>query len=192
MDAWTLSRKNFIRTVLAGGIIAQFPITGFSAKAGLAEKDFLNDAQRMTLTMVQNILFPADGNGPGAKDVNALDYLEWVIADPEKDPDEVKYILNGIGWLNETCAEMFSKDFDELTMEKQEKIIAVVSRERWGENWLSVILTFIFEALLCDPQYPGNTDSVGWEWLNYIPGQPEPSAELLYPEILTTIRKQAD
>jgi len=48
------------------------------------------------------------------------------------------------------------------------------------------LLTFIFEALLSDPQYSGNADSIGWQWLDYKFGNPRPTAELLYPEIFKT------
>ena len=191
LESWNLSRKNFIRTAVAGGIIAKLPILKLSASEVSAESETLNQSERQIIKRVQNILFPADGNGPGANDINALEYLEWVLADTEKDPDETRYIINGIGWLNESANEIMMKDFNELSGHEQEKIIAIVSTTEWGESWLSVILTFIFEALLCDPQYPGNPESVGWKWLNHNPGQPRPTNELIYPEILTTIRENA-
>ena len=44
----------------------------------------------------------------------------------------------------------------------------------WGRSWISVMLLHIFEALLSDPIYSGNSDEKGWKWLNYSPGNPRP------------------
>lgn len=192
LQSWNLSRKNFIRTAVAGGFIANLPILKLSAGAASAGIETLNIDERQIIKSVQNILFPDDGNGPGANDIHALEYLEWVLADAEKDPDEIRYIINGTGWLNESANEILMKDFNELTLSEQENIIAKVSATGWGESWLSVILTFIFEALLCDPQYPGNPESIGWKWLNHNPGQPRPTNDLIYPKILATIQKKTE
>ena len=129
LESWNLSRKNFIRTTVAGGIIAKLPILKLSAREVSAKTETLNQSERQIIKSVQNILFPADGNGPGANDINALEYLEWVLADTEKDPDETRYIINGIGWLNESANEILMKDFNELSGHEQEKIIAKVRRE---------------------------------------------------------------
>lgn len=187
--AWTLSRKSFIKTALAGGVVSQFPLIKVSGKTKTNNDFALSETQLKIIKSVQNILFPSDGNGPEAKEIHAADYLLRVLSDNEKDPDEVKYIKDGIAWVSETSEEVFSKHFNDLTNQEQEKLIEKISDESWGENWLSVILTFIFEALLCDPQYGGNPESIGWKWLNHYPGQPRPPTTLLYPEILKTIRK---
>jgi len=183
---WDLSRKKFIQALVVGGIVSQFPIISLSGQdhTGIADSNQLE-----ILISVQEILFPADGNGPGAAEINAADYLVWVLSDPEKDREEVSYITNGIGWVDETAIEEYSKNYNELSQTEKEILVAKISRETWGESWLSVILSFIFEALFCDPQYVGNPDGIGWNWLEHNAGQPRPTKELLYPKILTTIRK---
>jgi gluconate 2-dehydrogenase gamma chain len=114
-------------------------------------------------------------------------YLLWVLSDERMDPEEKEYIINGIGWVDETAEENFSKNFVKLTQAEREKLIGDVSKETWGRSWLGVILTFIFEALLSDPQYGGNTDEIGWDWLHHNPGQPRPTKKLLYPQIFETV-----
>jgi gluconate 2-dehydrogenase gamma chain len=149
----------------------------------------LSDNQLDVMSSVQQILFPDDGNGPGADDIHALEYLIWVLSDPNKDPEEIEYIVNGIGWVEETAIEDNGKNYLKLTPTEREQLIGKISRESWGESWLSVVLSFIIEALLCDPQYGGNPDVIGWEWLSHNPGQPRPKEDLLYPDIITNIRK---
>lgn len=187
INEWRLSRNNFIKTVMAGSVLAQFPFTKLYASNNTTDKINLTENQLKVVESVQEILFPSDGNGPGAKEINSLNYLQWVLSDEEMDQDEVEYILNGIGWVTETSDEVFSKPFLQLSQIEKEQLIKKISLESWGESWLSVILTFIFEALLCDPQYGGNPDSIGWNWLSHNPGQPRPVKDLLYPKIFKTV-----
>ena len=185
---WQLSRKMFLKSVVFGGVMTQ--LSWMKVFGSMQQKlSLLSEKQLAILSSVQQILFPPDGNGPGASDIHATEYLLWVLSDPEKDPEEVQYIVNGIGWVDETADETFSKPYNELTQPEKETLIESISHESWGESWLSIILTFIFEALLSDPQYGGNPDGTGWKWLNFTAGQPRPTPELLYPEILTTIRR---
>lgn len=187
IKSWQLSRKLFLQSVIMGGALSQLPLVKVLGNT-IKDTSILTEKQLSIVSFVQEVLFPADDNGPGASDINAKEYLLWVLADPEKDPEEVKYIINGIGWVDETAEETLSKPYLELTQPEKEKLIETISHESWGESWLSVILTFIFEALLSDPQYGGNPNGTGWKWLDYIAGQPRPTHALLYPEILTTIR----
>ena len=187
---WLLSRKQFLGSILAGGLISQLPFSNAIAQTRVSSNiNLLSDEQLGILQSVQDILFPSDGDGPGASDINALDYLVWVLSDPNKDPDEIKYIINGIGWIDETAEEQFSKKYLDHGQTEKEELVKLVSKESWGKSWLSVILSFIFEALLSDPQYGGNPNSIGWKWLKHYPSQPRPTTNLLYPEIITTIRQ---
>ena len=187
--SWNLSRKHFIKTAIAGGVLTQLPLIRLSAQNDNLQNVILNEAQLEIIESVQDILFPSDNYGPGAKEINAANYLLWVLSDPGKDPGEVSYIIDGISWVNETSEEKYSERFVDLNPAQKENIIALISFESWGESWLSVLLSFIFEALFCDPQYGGNPDGIGWNWLEHNPGQPRPTIKLLYPEILYSILK---
>ena len=187
---WLLSRKQFLGSVIAGGLISQLPFSNVIAQTKASSKiNLLSNEQLEILQSVQDILFPSDGDGPGASDINATDYLVWVLSDSNKDADEIKYIINGIGWMDETAEEQYSKKYFDLSQTEREELVKLVSKAGWGESWLSVILSFIFEALLSDPQYGGNTHSTGWNWLKHYPGQPRPTDKLLYPEIIDTVRQ---
>lgn len=185
--AWQLSRKQFIGSMITAGIATQLPFSKVFGNSARAE-NFLSVEEKNILQSVQEILFPSDENGPGASEINAYDYVAWVMSDPLKDPAEVTYFKNGIGWVEESANEIFSKKYIELNEAEKQELINTVSKENWGEGWLSVLLTFIFEALLSDPKYGGNPESIGWQWLNYNFGNPRPAIELLYPEIFKTIK----
>ena len=190
IEQWQLSRRNFVKSLLSVAAISQLPLLSscINPKNNNTAFGQLNEFQKNILKEVQIILFPDDGNGPSAVDINALNYLQWVITDTEMDPIDVEYIIDGISWVEETAQEKYAISFLKLSSNKRNSLITRISMENWGENWLSVILTFIFEALISDPQYGGNPNSIGWKWLQHNPGYPRPSTDLLYKQILETIR----
>ncbi|HJN05560.1 MAG TPA: gluconate 2-dehydrogenase subunit 3 family protein [Bacteroidales bacterium] len=190
-QTWQLSRKKFINGVLLGGIAANFPSISLLGK-NINKTEKLSANQLSIIVSVQKILFPSDDNGPGAYDVMSDKYLLWVISDVRMDPEEIEYIINGADWVDETAEENFLKSYNKLSQSEKETLIADISIEPWGKSWLGVILTFIFEALLSDPQYAGNPEAIGWDWLKHNPGYPRPTKPLIYPEILATVSKNTN
>lgn len=123
---------------------------------------------------VQDILFPTEQSSPGAREINAAAFLQWVIADKNGDVDERRFIKKGIKWLNEEAVERWEKNFIEMQLHEQEKLLNHIAEHEWGSSWLSAMLGHIFEALLADPVYSNKTGQPGWEWLGYRGGFPQP------------------
>ena len=186
---WLLSRKKFIKSLILTGVAVQIPWLNSCS----TEEETINncapliDHQFKTVRAVQDILFPNDGNGPSARDLNAAPYLVWILNDSRLDPDENNYIIERIDELEAYSKDKYGDYFYRLSLRNQEEIIAFISEESWGNRFLSRLLTYILEALLLDPAYGSNTNEVGWEWLNHNPGQPRPKKEILYPEIFNNI-----
>ena len=187
----TISRKDFLKRMMLAGAAMQVPFWSACdtrpSKKEIRSLSRLTDEQLETVRIIQDILFPADGNGPGANEFDAHYYLDWVVSVPLMDSEDSEYIINGIGWVDETAQEDYSKGFLKLSKKEQHDLIRKISKESWGEDWLSTILTYILEALLSDPLYGGNTKEAGWKWLDVYPGYPRPDKSLLYPEILKTV-----
>lgn len=188
---WSLQRRGFLRLMLGGAVAAQVP-WWMACQAGInAEDDFrLNETQKEIMAEVQSFLFPADGNGPGASDLNAVGYLQWVLLDKGMDPNEKQYLINGMGWVEETAVEETGDSFLNLDASQKSHVLTAIAREDWGESWFSINLTFIFEALLSDPIYGSNLEGIGWKWLEHNPGQPRPSEEMKYGHFLEYIHQQ--
>lgn len=185
--SWQISRRNFIKSSLAVGLMSQVAYIQ-SCKTDTS-KISLNDKQLKIIISVQNILFPKDANGPGAYDFNAHHYVGWVLSDKRIALDEKQYIINGIRWLNETAEETHSKKYLKLTKKEQVDLIQLISNSNWGESWLSVMLTFIFEAMISDPIYGFNNDEIGWKWLEHQAGFPRATTELMYDQVFSTVLK---
>jgi gluconate 2-dehydrogenase gamma chain len=185
VNATTQKRRDFLRNMalLSAGSVIPFSAClrgqGDQIPKGRDPK-ILSEIEWNTLVAIQDVLFPSEENSPGARDVNAAGYFQWVISDPLLDPEEAAFRKNGIIWIEETAVENRNKSFVELDEEAKEKVLRYAENYSWGESWISATLLHIFEALLSDPIYGGNTDERGWKWLNYTPGIPRPTKGKIY------------
>ena len=137
--------------------------------------------QRQALRAVQEHLFPSEADSPGAVDINASAYLETAITAPGIDPDTRNTIVNGIGRLQDASRERFDVPFNSLNHEQREQLLRYLAdKTRWGRAWLSLLMYYLFEALLSDPVYGGNPGEIGWKWLRHQPGFPRPPADKTY------------
>ena len=96
-------------------------------------------------------------------------------------------LTNGMDWLEEECQTTYNRSFINLSSEEKDKIFRTIEKSNWGYRWLSLNLIYIFEALWSDPIYGGNTDEIGWKWLEHVPGLPRPTADNIYGKLWTTI-----
>ena len=55
--------------------------------------------------------------------------------------------------------------------------------EPHGELWISTLIVYLLEALLCAPAYGGNPEAIGWHWLGHQPGFPLPDPDHIYPKL---------
>ena len=137
-----------------------------------------------TFSAVQQHLFPSDGNGPGAAEINASLYLKFVLEAADTDAEQRDLIGNGPQWVNDISREQKGGAFIRLSTKDREHVIKMIASSRVGESWLSYLLLYIFEALLADPVYGGNPDELGWKWLQHKPGYPQPPHNKRYTELL--------
>lgn len=184
-NEWLISRKAFVKTLLLSGVAMQLPwLSACSTELDrIGETNPLSEDQFRCLRSINDNLFPDDGNGPSARDINATEYMVWVLNDERLDPDEQAYFIDKLDEFINQCNLEYNSLFYEISGNDQRIFIDKIAELSWGERWLSKLLTFIFEALLLDPAYGGNSNEVGWNWLNHNPGQPRPHKEIRYPEI---------
>jgi len=171
LDEWRhtlLSRRAFL-LASGGGLAALFAPAGILAAT-------VNPWPVLAAT--QNHLFPSELGAPGAREINALSYLQGVLADPRGDREEQRFILKGVDWLEDLSRQHHKTAFVDLDPIRREQVLREVANSRPGENWLSTLLLYICEALLTDPVYGGNPGGIGWAWLGHQPGFPRPTHPL--------------
>ena len=192
-----LNRRAFLRTSTAISLLAGFALTkptfaiqqtaaNSTASNNLAtDGDIFTAQQQQVLDAVQMQLFPDDGDGPSAQDLNALVYLEWAMTDQQNiDDGDVDFIAKGITWLDDLAKQTHGGPFIKLTSRQQDKVLKQVAKSQAGENWLSLLMYYLTEALMLDPVYGGNPNMIGWQWLEHQPGFPAPITGKTYRDFL--------
>lgn len=182
----TIDRRTFlthISAVLAITVTLPLPVRSESqasnSKTVNTESLPVEEPWR-TLSVVHDHLFPTSSDAPGAKEINATAYLQGVLAEPDMDPDNREFIRNGVGWLNDIAHKRQQAAFIDLNEGQREDVLRQIEKTGAGERWISLLLLYIFEALLSDPVYGGNPGEVGWRWLEHQPGFPRPPANQKY------------
>lgn len=170
----TTSRRVFLKQLMAGSAAIVFSNTV------LANTSDLNDDIWVTFISLHLHLFPSSENSPNAKTINATAYLKSITEWPGVNQSDKKFIINGISWLNGVATKHYKKKFENLDSDQKEKVLRLVEKSDAGQNWLSLILLYLMEALLTDPVYGGNKGGAGWKWLQHQPGFPRPSVDKRY------------
>jgi len=177
-----ISRREFLaRLAMLGTLAASYPASALqkmrSAAGAAVSPEWAGKDPWLTLAAVQEQMFPAGDGAPGAADIHAIVYLRNTLDNQAADGEDREFIFNGVGWLNDLTQEHKGKPFIELDETQRENMLRQIEQSNAGQNWLSLLLTYLLEALLADPVYGGNPDGIGWQWLEHQPGFPRPPAD---------------
>jgi gluconate 2-dehydrogenase gamma chain len=187
-EKWLWSRRLFFKKLAMAGVAVQLGFIESCMASG--QFDPLSKKQFELLTRVQSILFPAGEPGPGAADFQAEKYVLWMLNDQRMDPEENEYLIQGLDKLEEESLEQHKTSFLALSAEEQVSFMDHLLTTDWGESWLSVNLTYIFEAMISDPIYGFNAEEQGWAWLKHVPGLPRPDMSTMYDAIFHTVKSK--
>ena len=181
------SRRHFLKSAAGASALVSLPALSLSQKDKTSLAALVKTDPWLTLDATLMHLLPVSQNnpssGPSAKDINALAYLHQVITVQPTSQAEKDFIVKGVGWLNGYSQSELDKPFVELSVEQKEVILLGISTSRAGENWLSTLLNYLFEAMLSPPSYGGNTNGKGWQWLEHQGGFPLPDVGQRYFEL---------
>ncbi len=185
-SAQSLSRRDFLQQTAVSAslmalllnskpVLSKNLLNNTETTIPTASTKKFNRHQRAVLQAVQLQLFPADGDGPSADDLNALTYLEWALSDPDNQEDgDKQFITRGINWLEDLTKKKYNTSFIRITVKQQHQLLQQLAQSKTGDNWMSLLIYYLLEALLLDPVYGGNPNGIGWKWLQHQPGFPLP------------------
>ncbi|SCY46036.1 gluconate 2-dehydrogenase subunit 3 family protein [Thiohalorhabdus denitrificans] len=177
-----MRRRRFLQGALAGlGAWLGRPVLAPGARAAPQEGSGPDGWE--VLEAALDRLLPADGDGPGARDIGAADYLRTTLNGPRIDPEDRDFLLQGADWLDDAARKEAGAPFPDLPPVKQDAVLTTIARSDAGDRWLARLLDHLFEALLADPIYGGNAGGRGWAWLEHRPGFPRPPASKTYPRL---------
>ncbi len=189
----SISRREFLaRMNLLAALALTYPAATLAElrKSKIRQSDSDSSAEWplestwQTLSQVQEVLFPAADDIPGASDIGASIYLHNAIENPDADAEDKDFVFRGVGWLDDLTQQRHKKTFLQLSAMQQQEMIEVIVKSRAGRNWVSTLLTYTLEALLTDPVYGGNKNEAGWKWLEHQPGYPAPPADKTWHQLL--------
>ena len=129
-----------------------------------------------TLALLQEDLFPDINEKLNTRTINARAYLSYILHHPRVSDDDKRFVKRGVVWMDEEAKRLFGASYMQLSSKRRQEVLAFVAKTQWGESFIEMILTYLFEALLGDPVYGINKDEVGWKWLHHTPGLPRPTA----------------
>lgn len=173
MDSkYLLSRRKFIQCLAVA--ISSCPLSSLATSRKQNNTPQSYKEPWLTLSKVQEHLFPSEPDSLGAVDVNALVYLQNMMGTPDFPQDEKELINNGVTWLDDLAKKQYAKKFIQLNADEKEKILRRIESSNAGSRWLSLLLTYLLQAIVTDPVYGGNPKGIGWQWLEHQPGFPRP------------------
>ena len=123
-------------------------------------------------------MFPAEPGVPGARDVKATAYLQWVLSDPGLEHSLRRVFASGVEQLEQLSLDSSGHGYHRLSPEQREDVLRRM--EGQGDSWIRELLNYLFEALLTDPVYGANPGGIGWQWLGHTPGFKRPPANKRY------------
>ncbi len=131
-------------------------------------------AQWDVIALIQEHLLPSEAHSPGAKEINAQSYFQSVLTAPRHDPADNRFLLQGLNTIEAQALKKWQRHFSALDPRQREHDLREYEKTRYGSSWLNMLLDYLMEALLTDPVYGGNPQTIGWRWLHHTPGFPRP------------------
>ena len=128
-----------------------------------------------TLNLVQKDLFPFTQE----LDVKMPQYMSIILAHSRISERDKEFILNGVKWLNEEAVLKYEKLYTKLSSFERQNVLKIISKENWGESWISSLLTYTMEAIFSDKIYGVNPQESAHKWLAFDMGLPRPTKALL-------------
>jgi len=128
-----------------------------------------------TIALVQEDLFPDIKKF----NIKSSSYLSLILHHSRITDDEKVFLRNGVQWLNEEAVLQYKQTYTKLSSNQRQNILQTISKQRWGDNWINKMLTYIMEATLSDPIYGANKNGAGWKWLKHTSGLPQPKEPYL-------------
>jgi len=130
---------------------------------------------KQTLDLVQEDLFPFSKE----LDVKISVYLTIVLNHSRINEQDKEFLRNGVQWLNEEAILKYDRVYAKLNSSERQNVLKIVSKENWGESWISALLTYTMEAIFSDKTYGVNPKESGHKWLAFEMGLPRPTEALL-------------
>ena len=126
-----------------------------------------------TLEAALDRLLPSEPGAPGAKDVDAIGYLDATLASPDVEGPDPARVRTAARRLDAIAVERGVASYADLAVPaRDEVLLALQKADAEGLRCVERLLYYALEAFLGDPVHGGNKGEVAWTWLGHVPGEP--------------------
>jgi gluconate 2-dehydrogenase gamma chain len=148
------------------------------------QQDFamLTRYQADILVALMECIFPADGNGPGAREIGAVHYVDKLLARGDSDLENT--YRGGLAALDAWSTAFYEVPCPQLDADLQSQILLALEhdevpvsldpqhRKHLTAAFFEMLRVHTLEGLFGDPAHGGNRGLRGWRLLGYLGPQP--------------------
>ncbi len=92
--------------------------------ARLMEEQFFTDAEMATITVLSDIIIPADDRSGSASDAEVPAFIEFIVKDR---PEHQLPMRGGLRWLDVKAVKLFGKSFTEASKQEQIALVDMIA-----------------------------------------------------------------
>ena len=92
--------------------------------ARLMEEQFFTEAEMATITVLSNIIIPADSRSGSASDAGVPDFIEFIVKDR---PENQTPMRGGLRWLDIKSNKLFGKSFVDASKAQQLELVDMIA-----------------------------------------------------------------
>lgn len=136
--------------------------------AKLMKEKFFTDAEMKTITILCDIIIPADSRSGSASDAKVPEFIEFIVKDQPKNQTPMR---GGLRWLDIKSFKMFKKSFSDASKSQQLELVDLIAYpdKAKAENMQGVSFFNTMRNLTASGFF---TSKTGIEDLNYMGNQP--------------------
>lgn len=90
----------------------------------LTDQKFFTDAEMKTITILADIIIPADEHSGSASDAKVPEFIEFIVKDI---PEHQLPMRGGLRWLDMQCAKRYNKSFAECSAEQRIEVVDLIA-----------------------------------------------------------------
>lgn len=183
MNDKLIARREWLKRVGAAAVVpprmllplvSPGPVSTIAAQApGAAVAsavETLTAVEAETLGAIAARLIPTDGNGPGAAEARAAQYIDRALGGALA-PFREAY-RTGLAAIDRHAQDTRGSSFARLAPADQDALLRDVERNAVtsfpdAAAFFNVVLSHTLQGTFCDPFYGGNANFAGWDLINY-------------------------
>ncbi len=146
-----------------------------------SERFFKDPQQRKQVEALFSVIVPGDVTGPNATDVDAVEYLDRLLAMDEKTYYEIPkwkdQYTKGLPALNQASTALNNgANIHQLAKEKLVELLDKLSKGQLSgfpegfdqKGFFETLRNHCIEGCFADPRWGGNKDGKMWRWFGYL------------------------